>query len=319
MYCSIASHVCDQLLQAGYQVRGTVRSEEKAKWLYELFDSKYGKGKFTAVTVPDMVADGAFDEAVKGVSGICHVASVLTFSKKVEEVIPPTVKGTLNILTAATLEPKIKSFVYTSSSTAALTPVLDKKIVVTKETWNAAVVEETDKNAEADPFIVYSASKTLAEQAVWKAVKETNPPFQVAAVLPNANYGKILQPGGEMSSSTGSWPVMLFNGDKTPLNFPPQWFVDVADNARIHVAALIDPSCNGQRIFAFAQTFNWSEVLDGLRKGYPNKHFIDGIEGEGHDLSEMPNSDAEELLRKHFGKGWTTLDESLKENTATLA
>jgi nucleoside-diphosphate-sugar epimerase len=165
---------------------------------------------------------------------------------------------------------------------------------------------------------VYSASKTLAEQALWKVVKETNPPFQVAAVLPNFNFGKILQPGGEMSASTGSSPIMLFNGNKTPFSFPPQWYVDVADDARLHVAALIDPSCNGQRIFAFAHPFNWSDVLDALRKVYPNKQFMDNIEGEGRDLSEVPNQDAEELLRKHYGKGWTSLEETLKDNTATL-
>ena len=38
-----------------------------------------------------MVDEGAFDDAVKGVSGICHTASVMTFSDKPDEVIPPVV------------------------------------------------------------------------------------------------------------------------------------------------------------------------------------------------------------------------------------
>lgn len=87
----IASHTVIQFLEAGYRVRGTVRSQSKAEWLYKLCDEKYGKGKFEAVVVPDMMADNAFDEAVKGVSGVCHMASVVTFSDKFEEVIPPTV------------------------------------------------------------------------------------------------------------------------------------------------------------------------------------------------------------------------------------
>lgn len=111
----IASHTADQFLEAGYRVRGTARSQEKAQWLYDLFDEKYGKDKFHAVIVPDMMADGAFDDAVQGVDGIVHMASVLTFSNKVDEVIPPSVKGALNILTSATKEPKIKSLVLTSS------------------------------------------------------------------------------------------------------------------------------------------------------------------------------------------------------------
>ena len=81
----IGAHVADQVLQAGYTVRGTVRSKEKANWLYERFDANYGKGKFEAVEVPDMVAEGAFDEAVKGVSGIIHLASIVTFSDNPDE------------------------------------------------------------------------------------------------------------------------------------------------------------------------------------------------------------------------------------------
>ena len=87
----VASNTADRLLEDGYNVRGTVRSKEKADWLYGLFDSKYGKGRFEAVIVPDMNADHAFDEAVKGVKGVCHMASVMTFSDKPEEVIPTVV------------------------------------------------------------------------------------------------------------------------------------------------------------------------------------------------------------------------------------
>ena len=62
----IASHVADQLISAGYRVRGTVRNATKAAWLEELFDNKYGKGHFEIVVVEDMAKPGAFDEACKG-------------------------------------------------------------------------------------------------------------------------------------------------------------------------------------------------------------------------------------------------------------
>ena len=87
----IGGHIANQFLIDGYNVRGTVRSLDKIRWLQEISDKNYGDGRFEAVEVPDMTADGAFDEAVKGVSGICHVASVTTFSDKPDEVIPPTV------------------------------------------------------------------------------------------------------------------------------------------------------------------------------------------------------------------------------------
>jgi len=62
----IATHIVDQLLLAGYRVRGTVRTEGQVAWTTELFSSRYGADKFFAVIVSDMSILGAFDEAVKG-------------------------------------------------------------------------------------------------------------------------------------------------------------------------------------------------------------------------------------------------------------
>lgn len=148
----IGSHVVEELLAAGYKVRGTSRSTDKARPLSDLMEKKFGKGKLEIVEVPDMIAEDAYYEAVKGVSGIVHLASVVTFDSDPEAVIPPTVKGALNALKAASTEPKVKSFVYTSSSTAALSPVPNKKTVVTKDTWNEAVLERFRTNSPPDPY-----------------------------------------------------------------------------------------------------------------------------------------------------------------------
>ena len=61
----IASHTADQLLAAGYKVRGTVRNLEKARWLYDVF-APYGEDNFTLAEVQDISSDGAFDQAIKG-------------------------------------------------------------------------------------------------------------------------------------------------------------------------------------------------------------------------------------------------------------
>ena len=63
----IASHIVDQLLQVGFNVRGTVREASKADWLTDYVAEKYGTGRFEAAIVPDMSVKGAFDDAVKGV------------------------------------------------------------------------------------------------------------------------------------------------------------------------------------------------------------------------------------------------------------
>ena len=177
----IASHTADQALQAGYLVRGTARSQEKAQWLSDLFDKKYGKGKFSVAVVPDMVAENAFDEAVKDVDGIMHMASVMTFSDQPDEVIPIAVKGATNVLDSAVKEPKVKSVVLTSSSTSVLSPEPGKVIKATKDMWNDKAIADAEAGG-ADGFVVYSASKTQAEKAFWEAVGKSKGAFQASAV-----------------------------------------------------------------------------------------------------------------------------------------
>lgn len=62
----VGSHVADQILAAGYQVRGLVRSFYKSQWLQGVFDEKYGPGRYERIEVGDVSQDGAYDEAVKG-------------------------------------------------------------------------------------------------------------------------------------------------------------------------------------------------------------------------------------------------------------
>lgn len=63
----IASNVADQFLKFGYKVRGTTRDVQKNAWIVNLFDRKYGPGKMELVSLPDVEADGAYDEVVKGI------------------------------------------------------------------------------------------------------------------------------------------------------------------------------------------------------------------------------------------------------------
>jgi nucleoside-diphosphate-sugar epimerase len=62
----IASHIVDQLLQTGFNVRGTVREAAKGDWLREYVAEKYDASRFEIAVVPEMSAKGSFDEAVKG-------------------------------------------------------------------------------------------------------------------------------------------------------------------------------------------------------------------------------------------------------------
>jgi len=62
----IGSHVADQVLAAGFKVRGTSRDATKNQWLKDFFDAKHGAGKFELVSVPNVTRKDAFEEAAKG-------------------------------------------------------------------------------------------------------------------------------------------------------------------------------------------------------------------------------------------------------------
>ena len=99
-----------------------------------------------------------------------------------------------------------------------------------------------------------------------------------------------------------------------------EYFVDVRDNARLHVAALTDADIHNERIFAFAEPFNWNDILRILRKLRPNHEFPPDSENDERDLSVVAShARAEEILLKNFGqKGFTPLEETLEANIAHL-
>ncbi|KAL8991716.1 MAG: hypothetical protein Q9169_007718, partial [Polycauliona sp. 2 TL-2023] len=227
----IGSHVADQLLLSGYCVRGTVRDEAKGRWVKELFAGKYGEDKIETVIVTDMAQSGAYDEACKGVTGIAHVASDMSDSPDPNIVIPSVIAGTLNALSAASKSSSITRFVFTSSSTAILIPILNKSFTITTDQWNDAAVAKAWDPPPYNPdraFTVYAASKTEAERECWKYVREQKPGFVLNAVLPNLNMGAILS--DRQSASTGAAVKTLYDDphklEEIAERFGPQWMVD---------------------------------------------------------------------------------------------
>ena len=337
----IASHIVTEALALGYRVRGTVRSEEKAESTRKFFNND----NYAACIVTNMADPGAFKKAISGVDAVIHTASVTTFAPDPNEVIPATVAGATGLLEAASSEPSVKRFVYTSSSTAATIPKPGKKFRIDKDTWNTESVKEAwapPPYEESRAFPVYAASKTQAEEAVWKFVKEHNPKFVVNCVLPNANIGKILIAGG----ATGDWVPSIYRG-QIPGMFPArkcslllaclcrarsrdmiqllisdtEYMVNVVDDARIHLAAAFDSSLSNERIYAFDSPYNWNKIMDAIKELKPDiKTLPERIQDEGEDLSDPDNQLGGELLKKWWGqegengRGWKGLLQSVKEN-----
>ncbi|KAL1618927.1 hypothetical protein SLS56_010344 [Neofusicoccum ribis] len=357
----IGSHVADQFLKHGYMVRGASRDLKKHAWIKNRFDNIYGKGKFEQVAVPDMEATGAYDDAVKGmqivlnlrtartaslniigtgVSAVVHTATTYSMDPNPYNVVPGTLAGVRNALTAAAKEATVKRFVLTSSSASALIPRPNEEVTVTADTWNELAIEDAYREPPYEPeraYPVYAASKTLAEKEAWKFVQENKPGFILNTVLPNINFGKTLDLVNQGHTSTSSMIVELFNGNSEPLSGLPartsiilsfitnllllcaEYFVDVQDDAILHVAAVIHPEVENERVFAFSEPCNGDGILEVLRKLYPDRKFPKNFQST-KDLSIIvPRARAKKLLKDMGKSEWTSLEDSIRMNTEDIA
>lgn len=90
--------------------------------------------------------------------------------------------------------------------------------------------------------------------------------------------------------------------------------MSVKDAAYLHIAALLHPDIKSERIFAMAAPFNWTEVVEIIRKIQPDNHKIPSPPAdEGRCLHEFVEAGrGEKLLQGFCGQpGWTSLEDCL--------
>lgn len=107
------------LLEAGYTIRAAVRNQAGFDRISSLPPVLKYKSQLSSVIVPDITVPGAYDEAVKGVKYIVHVASPLAGNTKGTDyevsLIQPAIQGTVGILESAAKTTGIERVVITAS------------------------------------------------------------------------------------------------------------------------------------------------------------------------------------------------------------
>nr|XP_023915840.1 dihydroflavonol 4-reductase-like [Quercus suber] len=81
----IGSWLVMRLLERGYTVRATVRDPENLKKVKHLIDLPKASTHLT-LWKADLNEEGSFDEAIKGCTGVFHVATPMDFESKDPEV-----------------------------------------------------------------------------------------------------------------------------------------------------------------------------------------------------------------------------------------
>lgn len=90
--------------------------------------------------------------------------------------------------------------------------------------------------------------------------------------------------------------------------------MDVEDVAKLHVAALLDESVNGQRIWAAAAPYSASDIQGVLKEIKPDYKERDVSAFPSHVDVVIDNQASIELLKKHYGSGFNDLKSTLRAN-----
>lgn len=252
----IASHLIEQLLTKGYEVRGSVRKDASD---YPHLTSLKNADSRLQLHKAELLVEKSFDQVVEACHGVYHTASPysLTVDDPQRDLVDPAVKGTLNVLRACANSSTVKRVVITSSM-AAVTDEPKDGHVYTENDWNEK------SSLQRNP---YYYSKVLAEKAAWKFVEEEKPNFDLVVVNPFLVVGPAKTKALNTSNSvvlnvlTGTYPgiVKLAWG-----------FVDVRDVAKAHILAMETKSAKGRYVCA-NKTLTLEELVGILSKsGFQN-------------------------------------------------
>ena len=263
----IAKHIALQLLEAGYHVRGTVRSMERAGEVTEALRPHLSDSSDLDSRLPfsalDLSHDFGWDDAMNGVDVLMHTASPfpLTQPKHEDDLIRPAVDGALRALRAAH-KAGITRVVFTSSTVAISGSALPP---------GDTAFDETNWTDPTDPDVTaYGRSKTLAERAAWDFIRDEAPQMQLTVVNPGFVLGAPL----DQNFGTSIQVIQRLLRGKDPM-VPNIGFgtVDVKDVAEMHVTVIDKPEAYEQRIMTVDSFISFQELATAIKTAYPDRKF----------------------------------------------
>ena len=264
-----------QLLEAGYRARVTSRSLASADRLKALPSIKPYLDSVETVEVPDVLKEGAFDEVVKGVDYVLHLASPLPDASLSNfdldsTYIGPAIQGTVGMLKSASKATSVKRVVITASI-GVLAPQEGKPTVGPNDIGAVPSRELMQSNA----WVAYKGSKILAHEAAVKYTTDNSPHFEVLHILPGYVQGRnetaIKAKTLFDFPSSNATMVQYVMGVKGEMPFPCN-LVHVEDVAAVHVAALaIKNVQNGERFTVSGPQIAYKDIDEIVKRLFPEE------------------------------------------------
>ncbi|PTB78710.1 NAD(P)-binding protein [Trichoderma longibrachiatum ATCC 18648] len=270
-----------ELVKAGYKVRAAVRTQAGFERISSLKPLAPYLSQVESIIVPDITVPGAYDEAVKGVKYVVHVASPLA-SPTVEgdeecqaQIIRPAVQGTVGILESAIKVSGIERIVITAS----VLSIASFETIVSGTKINEQTRASKTEGPFASSIEAYVASKALAHQATEKFIAEKKPAFSVVNILPVFVIGRddtVTDPANIAKGTNGIIMDPLLGVPRDPL---PGAAVHVDDVAKMHVLAL-GPNVKGNQDYLACahpgETVDWAEAFEIVKRRFPEA-YADGV------------------------------------------
>lgn len=267
----IGTELVKQLLEKGYNVKGTVRdssNKEKVQHLLTLGEALPGK---LTLHDADLTKQGSFDSILKGVDYVFHTASpfIRDVTDPKSQLIEPAVGGTKNVLASvAKNTDSIKRVVLTSSFASIVKPKAGPSGgAYNEEDWN----DEVDENAQGAD--AYRYSKVAAEKEAWAASKKAG--FELVTICPTFVLGPVISNRADATSILDVKGLIEGTNDTvTP------WVCDVRDIARAHILAVEVPTAKGRYLVSQDSTVPVKSLTDTLSKHFPQYKFAQGQSSE---------------------------------------
>jgi len=246
----IGLHCLQQLLDKGYKVRTTIRSESRKQEVLEAMKKHSSNSENLEFYIADLLKDDGWKEAVEGSKYVLHVASPFFLGEPENEdvFIKPAVEGTLRVLKACA-DADVQKVVLTSSFAAVGYGHPREKEVYTEEDWSSVDGE----------ISAYAKSKTLAEKAAWEFVEnlEESKKFDLTVINPVAVTGPMLT--SDIGSSN-DFLLKLISGSMPACPKIHMGYIDVRDVAKAHIFSMTEEKTNGERIIVSENEMFFAEV-----------------------------------------------------------
>lgn len=252
----LAGWVIRKLLEKGYQVRTTVRSEKKIPVVQDMLNKEGVDITNLSFAFADLTRKDGWREAMEGMDAVLHIASPLGGNNQDDPTLIPTAEsGVRNVIQAA-IDAGIQKIVMTSSE-AACYPGREYRKPSADETFWTDVQNREITN--------YMRSKIVAEKTAWELVGKQDH-TRLVTLLPGAILGPSM---AGRRSSTDQIFEMLLKGTPSPRVIYS--VSDVRDLADLHILALENPAADCQRFLAHGEDMSMPEMAKILKQQYPDR------------------------------------------------